>query len=90
VDVIRELESYGVEVDVHDPWVDPHVAQLEYGLELIDAPKPDQYDALVLAVGHDEFRRLGPAELRNWGKPQAHVLYDLKGLLAKEDSDLRL
>lgn len=52
VDVIRELEDYGIDVDVHDPWADPQEAMDEYGIELVDMPKRDIYDAFVLAVAH--------------------------------------
>ncbi|MAC82474.1 MAG: Vi polysaccharide biosynthesis UDP-N-acetylglucosamine C-6 dehydrogenase TviB [Rhodobacteraceae bacterium] len=89
VDMIAELEDYGVSVEVHDPWVDPAVAQREYGLTLVDTPAPDTYDAVILAVAHDEFRTNGPDALRAYGRP-ASVLVDLKSVFPAEASDLRL
>lgn len=89
VDVIAELRDYGIAVDVHDPWADAQDAQHMYGLALTPSPVPDCYDGVVLAVAHDAFRAMGAAALRVLGR-QIHVLYDLKHVLAPEDSDLRL
>ena len=89
VDVIAELRDYGVEVDVHDPWVDPTEAQHEYGLQLVTQPDNNAYDGIVLAVAHQQFRDMGTTGLRRFGKSD-HVLYDLKYVLPVEDSDLRL
>lgn len=89
IDVVRELEGYGIEVDVYDPWVDAGEAAAEYGLTLIHDPAQDAYDGIILAVAHDEFRVLGSEALRAFGKSD-HILYDLKYLLPAEASDLRL
>lgn len=89
VDIISELRSIGMQVDVHDPWVDLDEARQAYDLDLVD-PEPDQYDAVVLAVGHSEFRNLGATGIRAFGKESAHVLYDLKSILSKDEADLRL
>lgn len=89
VDVVAELCDFGVEVDIFDPWVDPAEARHEYGRSLITAPDAGAYDAIVLAVAHDQFRQMSAAELRSFGK-DAHVLYDLKYLLPADASDIRL
>jgi UDP-N-acetyl-D-glucosamine/UDP-N-acetyl-D-galactosamine dehydrogenase len=89
IDVIRELADYGLEVDVHDPWVDPAEARAEYGLEMVETPLAAGYDGIVLAVAHEEFRALGAAGLRRLGRP-GHVLYDLKHCFGADESDLRL
>ena len=89
IDVVRELEDFGVEVDVHDPWVDPAEARREYGMTPVAAPDQGAYDAIVLAVPHREFVAMGAEAIRALGKP-AHVLYDLKYALAPEAADLRL
>lgn len=89
IDVVTELQSYGVEVDVHDPWVEAEEAEAEYGLRLTAEPKAGGYDGIVLAVAHDEFRTMGEGAIRALGKPD-HVLYDLKYLLPAGASDLRL
>jgi UDP-N-acetyl-D-galactosamine dehydrogenase len=89
VDIIAELGSYGMQVDVHDPWVDPVEAEQEYGVSPIADPAADSYHALVLAVSHDQFRELGITGLRRLGKPGA-VVYDVKYLFPAEDTDGRL
>ncbi len=89
VDVIAELQSYNVTVDVYDPWVHPAEAQREYGVKLISEPQPGAYDAIVLAVAHEHFRELGAAGLRAFGKPQC-LLYDVKHVLPAQDVDGRL
>lgn len=89
VDVVRELEDYGIDVDVHDPWADPAEAMREYGIDLVEAPKANTYDAVVLAVSHHEFLDMGADRTRQLGKPDC-VIYDLKYGLPKEASDLRL
>ncbi|GGK07828.1 Vi polysaccharide biosynthesis UDP-N-acetylglucosamine C-6 dehydrogenase TviB [Luteimonas terricola] len=88
VDIIGALQGYNASVDICDPWVDVAEAKHEYGLTLC---KPDEgeYDAIVLAVGHEEFRKLGAAGIRAHGKPGA-VLYDVKYVLPREAVDGRL
>ena len=88
-DIVIELEDYNIQVDVYDPWVDGAQAQHEYGINPISAPQAGQYDGIILAVAHEQFKALGAAEIRAWGKP-AHVLYDLKYVLSSDASDLRL
>ena len=88
-DIVAELEEYNIQVDVYDPWVDGAQAQHEYGINPISAPPVGQYDGIILAVAHEQFKALGADEIRAWGKP-AHVLYDLKYVLSSDASDLRL
>lgn len=88
VDVIRELEDYGVRVDAYDPWVDAEEAEREYGVSPVSEPAAG-YDAIILAVAHDTFRELGASGIRAYGKP-GHVLYDLKYLLDAAEADIRL
>lgn len=89
VDILAELNEYDIQADVFDPWVDSTEAQHEYGITPIKDPTPGHYDAVILAVGHQQFRQMGAAGVRAFGKPDA-VLYDLKYVLAKSESDLRL
>lgn len=88
-DVIAELKTYGVGVDVYDPWIDTEEAHSEYGIDLVPEPEKHSYDGILVAVAHEEFVRSGPEKIRAWGKPD-HVLYDLKSIFPMEDSDLRL
>lgn len=89
VDIIETLRGYNCSVDVHDPWVDADEARHEYGLMSIEAPEQGAYDAVVLAVGHDQFRALGGEGVRALGKPQS-VVYDVKYVLPREAVDGRL
>ena len=89
IDIVHELAEYNVNVDVHDPWIDAEAAKAEYGIEPVLAPEVGQYDAVVLAVGHEEFKTMGAEKIRAFGKP-THVLYDLKYVLDRTESDLRL
>ena len=89
VDIIQELQQYGVDVECFDPWVEPQDAVRKYGIEVIKAPEPGVYDAIILAVAHAEFVKLGEERIRAFGKDN-HVLYDLKYILPAEQSDIRL
>jgi len=89
VDLVREFESFGAVVDVHDPWVDQEEAQREYGLDLIQSlPRDPSYDAIVLAVAHRQYCELGTS-LRKLANSRA-VLFDIKGVLPRETVDGRL
>ena len=89
IDIIEELQSYNVNVDVYDPWVNADEAEHEYGVRPLEQPEKGVYDAIVLAVAHDQFRDLGAAGIRTFGK-DASVLYDVKHLLPVDDVDGRL
>lgn len=89
IDVVRGLEEYGLQVDVHDPHADPAEAQAEYGIPLVAEPGQGAYAGVVLAVAHAEFRAMGAAAVRSLGTADA-VVYDLKYLLAPQEADLRL
>ena len=89
MDVVNELLRFDAKVDVYDPWVDADAAYREYGLRPIRTPKPACYDAIVLAVGHDEFKAMGVRKIRRLAK-KVHVLYDVKYLFAHDQTDGRL
>jgi UDP-N-acetyl-D-galactosamine dehydrogenase len=89
IDIVKELAEYNIEVDVYDPWVSATEAQLEYGIVPIELPKPGQYDGVILAVGHNQFKELGAAGIRALAKP-AGAIYDLKYILSAHESDIRL
>ena len=89
VDIIAELSEFQAQVDVYDPWVDAAEARHEYGITPIAAPQAGGYDAVVLAVGHAEFARLGGAGVRALGKANS-VVYDVKYVLPRDAVDGRL
>ena len=89
VDIIAEMESYGTHVDVHDPWVDAAEAREEYGLDLVAEPAEGAYDVVVLAVAHEQFRKLGADGIRKFCKDNS-VIYDIKYVLPADQVDDRL
>ncbi len=89
VDVIRELEKYGAEVEVHDPWIDAAEAQHEYGIRPQRALRRGRYDAAIVAVGHRQFQALGAAAVRRLCRGN-HVLFDVKHLFPASETDGRL
>ena len=89
IDIVREAESYGITVEIHDPLVDPEEVNAEYGLDLIAEPEKGAYDSIVLAVAHDDFSTISIDTVRNWGK-QEHVLFEVKNLFGAEAVDGRL
>jgi UDP-N-acetyl-D-galactosamine dehydrogenase len=89
VDIVAELESFGVEVDVHDPWIDAAEAEREYGIRPVAEPPAGAYDAIIVAVAHRQFRDLGIAGIRRFGRAGA-VVYDVKYLFPVELVDGRL
>ncbi|TDQ37589.1 Vi polysaccharide biosynthesis UDP-N-acetylglucosamine C-6 dehydrogenase TviB [Thiopseudomonas denitrificans] len=89
VDIVRELDEYNIHVDIYDPWVNIEEARHEYSITPVLEPRDGAYDAIILAVAHSQFKVLGAARIRAFGKTK-HVLYDLKYLLSAEESDLRL
>jgi UDP-N-acetyl-D-galactosamine dehydrogenase len=89
VDIINALDTYGVGVDVYDPWVRASEAEHEYGITPMADPAHGAYDAVVVAVGHREFVALGAAGIRAFGKPES-VVYDVKYVLPRDAVDGRL
>jgi UDP-N-acetyl-D-galactosamine dehydrogenase len=89
VDIVSELKEYNINVDITDPWCSNEETQHEYGLTLTQQLNQNHYDAIILAVGHNEFKELGAEEIRKLGKND-HVLYDLKYVLDKNAVDMRL
>ncbi|MDA8661407.1 nucleotide sugar dehydrogenase [Schleiferiaceae bacterium] len=84
VDVYQELKSFGMEVDVHDPLANPEQAMSEYGINLIKGVVLENYQAVLLAVPHESFHSLTIQT-----SPQC-VVYDLKGVLPRQNVDKRL
>jgi len=89
VDLVEEFEGFNCNIDVYDPWVDKDEAVHEYGIKPIDQPVEGKYDAILLAVAHDEFKELSLEQIKAFGKDN-HVLYDIKYLLKANEVDGRL
>lgn len=89
IDMVEELNSFNMQVDVYDPWAEPEEVEHEYGIELIREIEDGTYDAIIIAVDHSDFKQWGVGKIRSFAK-EKHVLYDVKYVLAKSESDLRL
>ena len=89
IDIVKELEEYHIDVDVYDPWVSPIEAESEYAISPVQSLNQQTYDAVILAVAHQQFKVMGADAIRALGK-ESHVLYDLKYVLDQSESDLRL
>ena len=84
IDVIQELQEFGTDVEVYDPWADSEEVKREYGLDLVDS-LDSNYDAIVLAVAHDKFDGLDIKKLKNRNNT---VIYDIKSKLEESDGKL--
>lgn len=89
VDIVTELKDYNCQVEVHDPWVMADEVESEYGITSVVVPELGIYDAIIVAVAHDQFKAMGPDLIRRFGKSK-HILYDLKYIMSEAESDLRL
>jgi UDP-N-acetyl-D-galactosamine dehydrogenase len=88
-DVVRELKKHGAAVDVYDPWADSAECKHEYGVRLTKEPQTGQYDAVVMAVAHQQFKDMGVRGARRYGRKN-HVLFDIKHVFPATETDGRL
>ena len=89
VDLVKEFRTFDCKVDVYDPWVNKDDAMKEYKIELIEQPKVNKYDAIIVAVAHNAFKDFSTKQIKAFGKDN-HVLYDIKYLLREDEVDGRL
>lgn len=87
VDIRHELLQYGLQVDTYDPWASSQEVQEEYGFSLVNSMDPVGYDAIVLAVSHEQFLALDMPKLK---AQKGAVIFDVKGVLPRELVDARL
>ncbi|MEI7825315.1 MAG: nucleotide sugar dehydrogenase [Chlorobiaceae bacterium] len=87
VDIVHELKEYGAEVDIYDPWANPEEVMHHYSLKCLPNLNCCEYEAIILAVAHDQFKTL---DIRVLGADGHCVIYDIKGLLPAGDADGRL
>ena len=89
VDLIKGFEDSKCNIDVYDPWVSKNQAFHEYNIKTISYPVKNKYEAIVLAVAHEEFKKLPLEEINSFGKNR-FILYDVKYLLNRSEVDGRL
>lgn len=89
LDIVEELSDYNCEVDVYDPWVDTDDYRNEHNITTVPRLSSGEYDAIIIAVSHQQFKDMGSTAIRALGKPNS-IIYDLKYVLSSDESDLRL
>lgn len=89
IDVIKELKSFNINVDVYDDWADKQEVVDHYGLELIDDLQQGYYDGVIVAVDHSDYKKMGIEAIRSLAKSN-HVIYDVKHVFEEEETDIRL
>jgi len=89
VDIINEFKAYKANIDVYDPWVSHAEAEHEYGIKPISNLQEGHYDAVILAVGHQQFQAMGAEGIRKLCKSNS-VLFDVKATLPRSTVDDRL
>jgi UDP-N-acetyl-D-glucosamine/UDP-N-acetyl-D-galactosamine dehydrogenase len=89
IDLVSEFEKFNCNVDVYDNWADKDEAYNEFGLSLVSKPINSNYDAIVLAVAHNEFKKMTLKQIKKFGK-DSHIIYDVKYLFEADQVDGRL
>jgi UDP-N-acetyl-D-galactosamine dehydrogenase len=89
IDIVNELKTHNVKIDIYDPWIDENSANQEYNIDMAQELKDNTYDAIIVAVAHDVFKELGSAKIKALGK-QNCIIYDVKSMLSKDVIDGRL
>ena len=85
-DIVKALNEYDLSLTIYDPWANPAVAKHEYDIDITNDLPTNKYDAIILAVSHNEFAEL---DIKKFGK-ENHVIFDVKGILDKNLVDGRL
>ncbi len=89
IDIVSELKKLGCSADIFDPVLDRDSTLDEYDINLIDDPQINSYDAIIIAVKHAYFYELGLKRIKKLGKKN-HVLYDVKYMFTKDETDGRM
>jgi len=89
IDIIESFSGYNANIEVFDPWVNADEAKSIFDIDMIVSLEPDRYDAIIICVGHNEFREIGIQKLRSRCKENS-VIFDVKSVFKKADVDGRL
>ena len=89
LDMYNELTKLGVSVDVFDPWCSKKDLLTDHNIQLIDQIEKNNYQAIIIAVAHNEFKSIGIDKIKSYAK-ENHIIYDLKNIFDINDADLRL
>lgn len=86
IDIYKTLKEYNVNITVYDPWANPVITKYEYGVLIANQLPTDKFDAVIMAVAHDEFKELDMVSILN----SKHILFDVKGFMNRDLVDGRL
>jgi|TARA_B110000503_G_C7126343_1_gene404794 UDP-N-acetyl-D-glucosamine/UDP-N-acetyl-D-galactosamine dehydrogenase len=89
IDVYNNFRDLNCDVDIYDPWVDALEVKQEYDIDVVSTPEKNKYDAILMAVAHDEFKKYSPINIKMFAK-KSYVLFDVKYLFSKDKADGRL
>ena len=89
MDIVDELKSCNANVDIHDPWVSSVDAKQIFDVDLVETPKKNFYDTIILAVAHDQFKQLGIEKIKQFAKTES-VIFDIKYAFPSDAVDGRL
>jgi UDP-N-acetyl-D-galactosamine dehydrogenase len=79
-DLFYQIQKFSSQIDVFDPWANKNEVKTEYGIDLIDKPIKGKYETVVIAVAHDDFKKMSQKKIRTLAKKN-HVIYDLKRII---------
>lgn len=86
VDIYHTLSEYTPNITIYDPWANKEAVKHEYGIDIVNELPDEKFDAAILAVAHKEFDNFDFANVLN----DAHIIYDVKGILPRDIVDGRL
>ena len=89
LDIIKHLKDYGLVTEIYDPWVDSKRVKQEHKINIINNLKDKSYESILIAVAHNQFHKMGSKKIRKLLKKNG-IIYDLKGIFAQNESDIRL
>jgi len=89
INLVNELKFFDCSVDIYDPYANKDDAMREFKVTLIDKPVEKKYDAVIMAVAHDEFKKMTIGQIKNFGKDN-FILYDVKYIFNNDEVDGRL
>ena len=87
--MIKELKNYNCNVKIFDPWVSKTKIKKEYNITLLNSLEKNNFDAIIIAVAHNQFKNIGIKAIRKLGKKNS-LIYDLKYIFKFDETDLRL
>ena len=89
INLVNELKFFDCSVDIYDPYANKDDAMREFKVTLIEKPVEKKYDAVIMAVAHDEFKKMTIGQIKNFGKDN-FILYDVKYIFNNDEVDGRL